>query len=50
MTGKSKNSGSNNVFKQEAEIERLRDLNKWTRLSEYSKNLISHSNLGKFHY
>lgn len=41
MTGKSKNNNSANshLSKQETEIERLRDENRWTRLREYVSNL-----------
>jgi hypothetical protein len=43
MANKSKNQSANltNLSKQELEVERLRDENKWSKLKEYTYNVIA---------
>jgi hypothetical protein len=43
MANKSKNQSANlsNLSKQELEIEKLRDENKWSRLKEYTYNVMA---------
>lgn len=52
MIGKSKNQSSNNSHqsKQEFEIEKLRDENKWLRLREYVGNMSSKDSKIGFYY